>query len=197
LKFNLGFGDSRVDGFKPLIKHWHDAVWPRTSRSKTFDDSWDNFVESWEGACVPLGGDLAALAFDLARTDPVPPSALAAFTDPKRHLLAAACRRLQLMVGDSDFSLSARQVAKGLGLEGDTAPGIAHRLLKGLCMAQILQCAFRGTPGPGGKDSAARWRYIVADLRDFNQHAGHLNGSLAPPPVQRKVSCPLKEQVDR
>lgn len=166
LKFNLGMGNRRAVEFRPLIRIWHDAVWPRTSRTKTADDSLDDFYEAWDDACVPLGGDLAAAAFAQARNDPIPPSALEAFTDPVRHLVAAACRRMQLMVGDTDFSLSSRQVATQLGLSGPAGHVHAHRLQRSLERPRIVRNTFRGKAGPGGKDTAARWRYIAPDLHD-------------------------------
>lgn len=40
---------------KPIIQRWHDEAWPNTSRTKTFDHTWANFVAGWPQVKTPLG----------------------------------------------------------------------------------------------------------------------------------------------
>jgi len=166
LKFHPVLGDRLRRDYVPLIRVWHHAVKASTSQSKSADDSVFDFEHSWETAAVPLGRDPAALAFAAAAHDPPPRLAAQAYTDPKRHILAAACRRLQLAMGATPFSISSRQVAKGLQYAGENPAQFGSRLVSDLAHRGILQIERQGVPGPGGPETAGRYLYVADDLHD-------------------------------
>lgn len=156
LKFDLGYGGTPPASLKPWVMEWHQHAWPRTSRTKTSDETWFDFLKFWEDARFGLDCDLAAEAMRSAQTKPIP-NAARQFTDPRVQMLVGICRELQAFVGPRPFSLSSYQAGKLLGVHNQQA----WRWLHGLVATGVLECMNRGRAGPGGaKESASRWRYL-------------------------------------
>lgn len=153
---------------------WHQQAWPRTSRTKSAEETWFDFLEFWEIVRFRLDCDLAEEAMKIAATES-PPAVAMEMADPRMRLLVGLCRNLQILVGNQPFSLSCYQVEEHLGVPSQQA----YRWLHGFGRSGILECVSRGKPGPGGvKGSASRWKYL-GDLSRINT-AGEATGGPTP-----------------
>src|SRR5262249_32839492 len=77
------------------------------------DDYWAEFLEACYYARLGLNQDPIELALNRARTMPLPE--VAGFTDERIRLLAAICREMQRLVGNSSFFLPTRKLGQLLG----------------------------------------------------------------------------------
>ena len=118
------------------------------------DDYFVQFLNAYASAKTPLGEDVASRAWKLAQERPLPPEAIAAFTDPEMRLVVALCRELQIVAGEGPFFLAARTLQRLLKHGNCMA---ASRWLKAICALKLLAVVVPGTTA-----RAARYRYLGA-----------------------------------
>jgi hypothetical protein len=82
------------------------------------DDYWAEFLEAYHYARIGLDQDPVELALNRARTMPLPE--VAGFSDKRVRLLAAICREMQRLLGDSSFFLPTRKLGQLLGAHWST-----------------------------------------------------------------------------
>jgi hypothetical protein len=79
----------------------------------TRDNYWAEFLEAYYYARVGLDQDPLKLAFDRAKTTALPD--VIGFSDERVRILAAICREIQGLVGNSSFFLPTRKLGELLG----------------------------------------------------------------------------------
>lgn len=151
VKFNLRM-KSAADA-RPIFDEWFRRSLAIIT-TKDFYTSWEDFRHSFDCARYPLGADLSTIAWEHARTMPVPKVATQAQYAGMEDLIRL-CAAFQSIVGDTPFSLSCHQLKKLIGRDQSTC----NTWLRGLTKDGVLQCVEKGIPGrPGNR--ASRWRYL-------------------------------------
>jgi hypothetical protein len=84
----------------------------------TRDDYWAEFLQAYHYARIGLNQDPLELAFDRSKAIALPD--VAGFSDERVRVLAAICREMQLLVGNSSFFLPTRNVGRLLGAHWST-----------------------------------------------------------------------------
>lgn len=164
LKFEYGLQNGLEGECRKVFDRWHtEALRRGAMRETNFDTNFAQFVYAIRHAECPPEGDLAAIAFEMAKKHPCP-AAADAFKSPEYRLLVAGCAMLQRLRQDRDFSLSVSQAALYAWGDSDdkkvfarrrSAASEALRSLEGT----ILQCLKKGIPGRPG-NPASRFRYL-------------------------------------
>ena len=102
-----------ISDLRPIVVRWHRAALPMI-RTKSFDESWLDFVEGWGRVKFPKGQEPIQIMFDTAKQaaeDCLPDIALQYDTAEVR-LLICLCRELQRHHGDEPFFLDCRTAGK-------------------------------------------------------------------------------------
>lgn len=158
LKFDLGRADTDESTRREWVRAWHDAAWPMTSRTKSFDDSWDDFESWWQDARCGLASSPGALALAVAEKGRPWPD-LFRWEHESYRLLVAICREMQRLAGEAPFVLSCHMAGSLTGVSHD----LAYRRLLALTRGNkpVLLRVSRGVQGPGGRpNTASRWRFL-------------------------------------
>jgi hypothetical protein len=137
---------------RPVVAEWHRRALPFV-RTKSFVDSWAEFVDAWARVRFAAGQDPLAEALGRAAAGPTPPCAAALYGGGKIVLLAGWCRELQLLAGAGWFHLDVRTAGRLLGVDHVTA----WRWLKALCADGILEGGAKGSKADG---KANEYRYV-------------------------------------
>jgi hypothetical protein len=135
-----------------IVEEWHRRALP-VIRSKSFVETWADFVLAWKNVRVPAGQGVINTALSRALASAPSPRVVELYDENEIILLAKLCRELQLIVGDVDFFLDCRTAGELIGVHHSTA----WRYFVALVADGIL------TPGEKGsalKRKASRFRYI-------------------------------------
>lgn len=156
LKAIPGLRDAKVKDLKPIVRRWHQEALTVIA-TKSFEETWADFVIGWPKARVPLGEETVKRAFLRACKSPSPTVARD-YDDQVLRLLVALCRELQCVWGDEPFFLSCRTAGELLHIDHR----VAARWLKVLVADEILEEVAKGAPNT---KKASRYRYL-AQLRE-------------------------------
>jgi hypothetical protein len=133
---------------RAIVRHWHQQALP-VIRTKSFDESWTDFVIAWQRVQRPAGQSFAAAA-KAAEVCTVP---AAAKYDGHLHRLVCLCWQLAQQWGNSPFPLGCEIAAEYLGVSGVHA----SRLLNTLRFEGVLT---RVTKGCKRTKKASEWRFV-------------------------------------
>jgi hypothetical protein len=131
---------SAVRDLKPIVREWHKRALPVIA-TKSFDETWSDFINGWGKVKYPKGVDSLQEAYKKALSKPDPPEA-AEFDAPEIRLLIKICRELQLALGQEPFFLASRKAGQLLGSDHTTA----SRWLRLLVVEGLLEIAKIGGP---------------------------------------------------
>jgi hypothetical protein len=140
-----------LDRLKPIVRQWHQAALPTIS-TKSFDDSWLDFCESWGAVKFPKGQEPIHMIVAKAIDSDLPPVA-ADYDSPKIKLLVRLCRELQRYHGAEPFYLDCRTAGKVLEVEHS----VAWRWLRLLQHDGVLGLVSTGSQA---SRKANRYRYL-------------------------------------
>lgn len=145
--------DAMVSALRPVVVQWHERALPIIG-TKPFLDTWADFVIAFENVKYPAGQGVVDAAFERAVAAAPPAKAVELYSaETGILLLAALCRELQRMAGDSEFFLDTRTAGRLLRVDHSTT----WRWLKVLCADGILQAGEKGSKATG---KASRFRYL-------------------------------------
>jgi hypothetical protein len=157
LKAVPALASADVATLRPIVAEWHTQALPAIT-TQAFIETWADFVLGWERVKYPAGQGKIDEAFQRAGAAPPPATAGKLYpADSPILLLAALCRELQRMTGNTNFFLDCRTAA---GLLGVPSPTTAWRWLNVLCADGILKA---GEKGSLAMHKASRFRYIAPD----------------------------------
>jgi hypothetical protein len=147
------YANAKPEDLRPIVEEWHRRALP-VIRTKDFSESWSDFLRAW-----PTAWPMCHSAVDVALRQAIrhePPQA-ARYLSPQMRLLVAICWHLARFA--TPFYLSARDVARVLGIDGANSPMTAWRLLRTLERDGLLILVERGTAGQiaGGKATSYRF----------------------------------------
>jgi hypothetical protein len=143
--------DAGPGELRPIIAEWHRRALPIIG-TKSFLESWADFIVAWARVKYPAGRGTVDSAF--ARAASTPPPARCAELYPGEAgilLLAGLCRELQR--GAGEFFLDCRTAGRLLNVDHSTV----WRWLKVLCADGILQA---GEKGSMATRKASRFIYL-------------------------------------
>jgi len=143
--------DAPWNKLKTIVRKWHELALQEI-RTKSFEESWFDFVESWKQ--VRWAADEGPFQDILAKAVATTPPVALKYENPKIRLLISLCCELQKSAGDKPFYLAARKAAEVLGLEHPTQ---ACRLLSGLEADGIIELTLKGSLA---KRKASEFRYL-------------------------------------
>ena len=151
LKAMPAVSDAEFGDLKVYVRRWHAVARPAI-RTKSFEESWIDFAESWGKILHPKGtGPMIAIA-EQARHQPLPAAALE-YEQPELRQLVRLCKELQRNAGDKPFFLAVRTAGELLGVSAWQA----SRWLKLLVIDGILVRVRRGRHGR----KASEYRYVA------------------------------------
>ena len=155
LNLELIDGKSSPEKLTQIFDRWYLLATPHLDKELSRDRYFMEFMGAYANAKIPLGEDGVTEAWKRAQQKPLPPEALAAFTDHKLRMVVALCRELQIVWGDKPFPLSCRTLASLLGKETYMT---TSRWLTALCAMGFLKLVEKGTQVENGK--ASTYRYL-------------------------------------
>lgn len=136
---------------KPIVKEWHGRALPFIA-TKSFHETWADFLYSWPRVRYPKGAGPMAQIFAKAREAEVPKFA-EQYDDERLQLLVVLCREFQCASGDGPFYLSARTAGRLLEIDHMKA----WRWLFLLQAEHVLKAV---TVGDAKTQKATRFLYI-------------------------------------
>ncbi len=151
LKAIPGLADAPGTALRKVIKVWHKRALPYI-QTKAFEETWFDFLESWDKVKYPKGEGPMAEAMAKAVKAELP-NVAQQYEQNELRLLVALCRELQRGCGEGPFFLSTRTAGSLLDVNHTTA----SRWLKGLCHDGILRLVERGSQETR---KASRFRYL-------------------------------------
>jgi hypothetical protein len=158
VKLDLGRTETDELTLRRWVRIWHDAAWPMTSQTKSFDDTWNDFESWWRDARFALKTSPGALALAAAEKGRPWPE-FGRWEHESYRLLVAICREMQRLAGDAPFALSCHHAGAMTGVPHGLAYTRLHSLTRG--ERPVLECVSRGVQGPGGRaNTASRWRFL-------------------------------------
>jgi hypothetical protein len=122
----------------------------------TRDDYWAEFLEAYYYARIGLDQDPLKRALTQVRTMPLPE--VTGFSDERVRLLAAICREMQGLVGNSSFFLPTRKLGELLGAPYSTIA----RWLVNLDVLGVIRLAPGEVRKHGGK-RCPRYHYVLPE----------------------------------
>ena len=137
---------------KDIFQQWYARSVKFLRPGQTKEDYMIEFMKAYQRAKYPLGSVIIPKAWKLAQEQPLPPEA-AQFEEPKRQLLVALCKQLQILAGNEPFYLSARTVQ---GLFKQESHSTAATWLQAFCTLQIIKKVQQGNT-----KRATRYKYIT------------------------------------
>ena len=149
---------SKADLESAFVLWWVSAE-PKLPAGSTRDECRLLFLDAFSKVRAPLGSNPLAEAIRRADAGPLPPEANHYPTSAKLRRLVAVCFHLQILSGDNDFFIGARDAAK---VSNVTSAHTGLALLKGLIHDGILLLALKGTPG-GRRASRYRYAALLAE----------------------------------
>lgn len=145
------------DELDAAFDKWYEHSIKSLRSGQSRDDYLFEFLDGWERVKYPLGEGVLEMAWDLARSSPLPTD-IARVKSEQTLRLIVFCRELQRLVGDRSFYLSSRTVQRLFNLEHPTQ---AWRQLDGLCKLRILTLTKRGIKHANGqKGETNEYRYL-------------------------------------
>jgi len=138
-----------------VFNAWHRMAAKHLRPEQSRDDYYIEFLEGLERVKYEIGNEPIVQAWERARQNPVPKTAMQ-FENPQIRLLVGLCRELQCAAGDEPFYLAGRTVARLLEHEKHTT---AANWLRGLALAKIIKVVKQGGPDTM---KATRFRYLPA-----------------------------------
>ncbi|MGA2584919.1 MAG: bifunctional DNA primase/polymerase [Tepidisphaeraceae bacterium] len=148
LKYNAGLGDAPLLSLMPIVRRWHELALP-IIRTKSWDETWADFVHAFDRARHPLGEsvvDQAALRID---PDDLPDVANNFDGLPTRRLIGLCWQLSRNPAGR--FFISSHDAARRLNIKQPAA----WRLLQMLSRVGVLEILERGN-----ERKATRYRWI-------------------------------------
>jgi len=148
LKFNVGPADAPLLSLMPIVRRWHELALP-IIRTKSWDETWADFVHAFDRARHPLGEsvvDQAALRID---PDDLPDVANNFDGLPTRRLIGLCWQLSRNPAGR--FFISSHDAARRLNIKQPAA----WRLLQMLSRVGVLEILERGN-----ERKATRYRWI-------------------------------------
>lgn len=136
-----------------FVRRWFNAGGKELEES--FSVVWLVFLDCFDRVRLPKGTSPAELAFERAKSNPLPRAARQ-YDDHRVQLLVAYCRELQILNGPHPFHLSCRMAGDRIGESKD----LANALLHGLSRDGVLEEIVKGSISARGK-LATRWRFIA------------------------------------
>lgn len=133
---------------KPIVREWHRLALT-TIRTKSFDESWMDFLKAWNSAKLPKWKICPEEILNAVKSEPLPEAAKD-YDDPVVQRLVKLCQVLQREAGDSPFILSCRKAGEWLGV----GYKIANKWLRMLVLEKVLSIVT-----PGTETKAHRFRY--------------------------------------
>lgn len=143
--------DAPFPELKPIVREWHSQAMPNI-RTKPFDDTWFDFMESWPKVMFPAGEEPIQMIVEKALKADLPAIA-GEYESPHVQALIALCRELQREKGKNPFFLSCRTAGRLLNVEHTRA----NRYLRGLCRDRVIEEVSKGSQSSG---KASRYRYL-------------------------------------
>lgn len=96
------------------VEAWHRRAYSAIG-TKPFEETWIDFLKSWDNVRTPYGDGILSTAFEKACRDGLP-ELTTDYDQPEVLLLAGLCRELQRAAGDRPFYLSCRDAGRLLGV---------------------------------------------------------------------------------
>lgn len=156
-RLNLGY--ATPEAAAAMFERWWERARPFCA-DQDADTSWFKFVRGFDAARFPLGvKNLASIAFERAKREPLPKAAAKMRTDRMRLLVGTCCNLQRMARGP--FKLSCHQLA---GLY-NVNPGQAWEWLLGLQREGVLRCLDRGQGGAKSR-RAAMFEYLGDDPKE-------------------------------
>lgn len=148
LKAMPEYAESEAVDLLPIVRRWHQAAFPYTSKKHDVDDTLSDFVAAWKSAHYAINQGPLAVAWERSQEM----SKLAVLRDygDKLNSLALLCAALQQQHPEKSFFLDSRSVGRICGLSHT-------RILKYLGLLQELGVLERTKKGSKGKASEYRW----------------------------------------
>ena len=138
LKSHPAIADVPVAELKPYARQWWEAAEP-TIRTKSFDETWFDFIEGWDKIRNPKGaGYMDDAMKEVAAA--TPPTIAMRYEDDKIRRLITLCRELQRKAGEQRFFLAGRTAAEAIGIP----PRTAATWLSGLAIEGVLRLVKKG-----------------------------------------------------
>lgn len=136
---------------KPIVREWHQRALPNI-RTKPFDETWFDFMESWPKVMFPAGEEPIQMILDKALQSDLPAIA-EQYESPEVQALIVLCRELQRAVGNEPFFLACRTAGRLLDIDHTSA----NRYLRGLCNDEVIKLVSKGSQS---SKKASRYRYL-------------------------------------
>jgi hypothetical protein len=104
---------AEVDDLRSIVERWHTRALPYI-RTKSFTDTWIDFIHAWPVVKIPKGATMASI-MQKALDGPMPKVAEQYEDGPIRRLVAL-CHQLDREAGGKAFFLSCRMAGELLGV---------------------------------------------------------------------------------
>jgi hypothetical protein len=155
LKFNAGTKDIDPASLRKVVERWHSLALPVIT-SKSFSETWRDFIHAFDTARFPLGLNLVDMA--AGKVDPLDlPESAAAYDDEPTRKLIGLCWALASISGGEKFFLSSHVAAPRIGISQMQT----WRLLRMLEVDGVINCMDRGNAHRAG-----RYKWIGGRAKD-------------------------------
>jgi hypothetical protein len=149
IKFNAGMKDEKIDRLREIVRQWHTRALPVID-TKSFTETWRDFLHAFETAKHPLGRSVVDVAAARVEPESIPEIAADYDDEPTRKLIAL-CAALATVNGGERFFLSSHDAAPRIGVKQMAC----WRILRMLCRDGVIECLERGN-----ERRATRYRWI-------------------------------------
>ncbi len=149
LRFNAGMGDSEITELRHIVRKWYSAALS-VIRTKSFDDTWAEFIHAWDRARLPLGIDAITAAWEKSQNTSLPAIATQYDNELVRQLVGL-CAALASFSSDGRFFLSTHKAGPLL----NEKPMTVWRWMKMLEADKLIRVITKGR-----QPLATRYRWI-------------------------------------
>lgn len=149
------FADVDARELRPIVREWHRRALPKI-RTKTFEETWIDFLKAWPRVRQPKGTEPMMEIFQRAAESERPRIAVAKYPENERlQILVALCRELQRAAGTEPLYLSCRKAGDLFSVSHTEA----NRWLFLLVSDGILRVVTKGGTQKNPRN-ATRFRYL-------------------------------------
>ena len=139
-----------LESMRPIVKQWHQQALPLI-RTKKFDLTWIDFVDSFPKVKFPAGGEPISMIYKQSLLLPLP-TAAGRYEDDSLRRLVGLCAELQRRAGSAEFYLACRVAGEKLGIDHK----LANKWLRLLVRDGVLVEVEKGT-----RRRASTFRYLA------------------------------------